>query len=50
MDGFGKILKFPTKTQRRSYKKKLFSLNTTIDILVVTFGVLLAELIKWIII
>lgn len=41
----GKILKFPTKAQRRSYKKKLLSLNTTIDIIVVAVGVLLAELI-----
>lgn len=49
MERIGKILKFPTKAQRKSYKKKLFSLKTTIDILVVAAGVLLADLIVWIV-
>lgn len=45
MERLAKILKFPTKAQRRSYKKKLFSLKTTIDIIVVAVGVLLAEVV-----
>lgn len=49
MERIAKILKFPTKAQRRSYKKKLFSLKTTIDVFVVTFGVLIAEFVLWVI-
>jgi hypothetical protein len=49
MERLSNIIKFPTKAQRRSYKKKLFSLRTTIDIIVVAVGVLLADLILWII-
>jgi hypothetical protein len=49
MENLQKILKFPTKAQRRRYKKKLFSLHTTIDIIVVAVGVLLADFILWLI-
>jgi len=49
MERFKNVIKFPTKAQRRSYKKKLFSLGTTIDIIVVALGVLLADFILWII-
>lgn len=49
METIQKILRFPNKAQRRRYKKKLFSLYTTIDIFVVTAGVLLAEFILWLI-
>lgn len=44
----GKIITFPTKAQKRAYKKKLLSLKTTIDILIVAAGVLLADLIVFI--
>lgn len=47
MDNLKNVIKFPTKAQRRAYKKKLFSLRTTIDIIVVAVGVLLADLILW---
>lgn len=40
-----KVLKFPTRAKRKAYKKKLFSLKSTIDILIVTIGVLLADVI-----
>lgn len=43
------VIKFPTKAQRRSYKKKLFSLRTTIDIIIVATGVLLADFVLWVI-
>lgn len=49
MVGPKNILKFPTKAQRRAYKKKLISIYTTIEIMVVALGVLLADLVLWLI-
>ena len=43
------ILKFPTKKQRRDYRKKLLSMRTAMDVTIVAAGVLLADLIVWII-
>lgn len=47
MERLKNVIKFPTKAQRRNYRKKLFSLGTTIDVIVVTLGVLLAEFVLW---
>lgn len=49
MERLKNVIKFPTKAQRRSYRKKLFSLKTTVEIFIVTFGVLLAEFVLWVI-
>ena len=49
MERLKNVIKFPTKAQRRSYRKNLFSLKTTIDIIVVALGVLLADLVLWIV-
>lgn len=43
MEKLSNIVKFPNKRTRTTYKKKLFSLYTTIDIIVVAAGVILAQ-------
>jgi len=44
MERIADILKFPNKRTRTTYKKKLFSIYTTVDIIVVAVGVILAQI------
>lgn len=43
----GKIIKFPTKRQRTSAKKKFFSLYTVHEVFNITIGVLIAQAITY---
>lgn len=45
MMAFPKVIKFPTKTRRRTYRKKLLSWYTAHEIFNVTVGVLCAQVI-----
>lgn len=39
----GQVIKLPTKTRRKYYSNKLFSLNSVVEISRISIGVLLAE-------
>ena len=43
-----KVIKFPTKRQRRSYQKKIFSMYTLHEVTNVTVGVLVAQVITYV--